>query len=241
MSNRIRHYLRHDVEQLLPLLHETYRCIGLYQKHQTIEQRALLEEQLERIGERLQLFKEHVQPKKQGYFDAIRHQQLSLSDRIIALDIAVGAMHIEFAKPRAYAHQESDELRRVLEASRVSENDLIVERSGEPDVLLQGIPASPGIATGKVAVAMKNSDFRRLPAGSILVTTMTRPEMLVDIQAKVAGIITDIGGSLCHAAIVARELKIPCVVGTKQATTLLKNKWRVCVDGTQGTVRKLTY
>jgi phosphoenolpyruvate synthase/pyruvate phosphate dikinase len=213
----------------------------LYQKHKNVEQRALLAEQLERIGEHLQIFKEHVQPKKQGYFDAIRHQQLSLSDQIIALDIAVGAMHIEFAKPRAYAHQESDDLRRALEASRVAESDLVMERSIEPDVLLQGIPASPGMATGKVAMAVKNSDFRRLPAGSILVTTMTRPEMLVEIQAKVAGIITDIGGSLCHAAIVARELNISCVVGTKQATTILKNKWRVSVDGTQGTVKKLTY
>jgi pyruvate,water dikinase len=151
-------------------------------------------------------------------------------------------MHIEFSKPRAYAHKESDALRQVLEQSRVVESDVVSLRAaGDDDILLQGIAAAPGTASGKVALAVKKSDFRRLPLGCILVTTMTRPEMLMDVYDKVAGIITDTGGSLCHAAVVSRELRIPCVVGTQHATKTLKSKWRVEVDGTEGIVRKLLY
>jgi pyruvate,water dikinase len=70
---------------------------------------------------------------------------------------------------------------------------------------------------------------------------MMRIVRLADGYDKMAGIITDTGGSLCHAAVVSRELRIPCVVGTQHATKTLKNKWRVEVDGTQGIVRKLSY
>jgi len=242
MSNRIRHYLKNEVEELLPLLHTTYRLIGQYQKSRNERHAEPLREQLQALGEHLQQFKEHVQPKKQGYFDALLHQELSLSDRIIALDIAVGMMHIEFSKPRAYMHQESNALRQALEQSRIVESDTITaQSSSENDIVLRGIAASPGTASGKVAIATRKSEFRRLPTGCILVTTMTRPEMLMDVYDKVAGIITNTGGSLCHAAVVSRELRIPCVVGTNVATTVLQNKWRVKVDGTRGIVRKLAY
>jgi phosphoenolpyruvate synthase/pyruvate phosphate dikinase len=241
MSNRIRHYLKAEVEELLPLLHETYRLVGQYQKNRVPRNEERLVEQLDLIGEHLQMFKVHVQPKKQSYFDAILYRDLPTSDRIIALDIAIGMMHIEFSKPRAYTHQESDTLRRILEQSRISAHDTIIKSHAEDTVLLQGIAASPGIASGKVALAKRPADFRRLPTGCILVTKMTRPEMLMEVYDKVAGIITDAGGSLCHAAVVSRELRIPCVVGTHYATSTLKNKWLVSVDGTQGVVKKLSY
>ncbi|MFA6099944.1 MAG: PEP-utilizing enzyme [Patescibacteria group bacterium] len=72
--------------------------------------------------------------------------------------------------------------------------------------------------------------------GDVLVASMTRPEMLPAMK-KASAIVTDEGGVTCHAAIVSRELNIPCVIGTKIATTMIKDGDRVEVNATQGIVR----
>ena len=74
----------------------------------------------------------------------------------------------------------------------------------------------------------------------MLVAEMTRPELVYGL-GRVAAIVTDIGGSLCHAAIVAREQGVPCVVGTKNATEVLRDKMLVQVDGTKGHVTSVGY
>ena len=73
----------------------------------------------------------------------------------------------------------------------------------------------------------------------VLVTSMTRPEMVVAME-KAAAIVTDEGGITSHAAIVSRELKIPCIIGTKIATRILKNGDLVEVDAFKGIVRKIS-
>jgi len=78
--------------------------------------------------------------------------------------------------------------------------------------------------------------FDKLKQGDILVTTMTTPDFLF-IMKKAAGFITDEGGITCHAAIVSRELKIPCIIGTKIATKVLKDGDLVEVDAKKGIVR----
>ena len=101
--------------------------------------------------------------------------------------------------------------------------------------ILSGLGAAPGIAVGKVARVMDIEQLEKCAAGDILVTTMTTPDM-VPAMRRAAAIITDEGGITCHAAIVSRELGVPCVVGTKKATKLLKDDQVVTVDGDKGTV-----
>jgi phosphohistidine swiveling domain-containing protein len=235
--NTIREGFRREVAALLPALHATYRVIGRYQKKRSQRNREELLARLVVTGEALLFFKPLVPRKKQGYFDAILNEGLSLSDRVIALDIAVGAMHIEFSVPRAYMHRESEELRRALELSRWVETDRAAD-SSEPsdDVLVRGIAASPGFVTGKAFLVRRNSDYRRLRASSIVVAEMTRTDMMLGI-GMIAGIVTDIGGSLCHAAIIARELGIPCVVGTTNATRAIRDRQLISVNGSEGMVR----
>jgi len=236
---KIRTLFKEEVDALLPALHETYRQIGLYQKNRSQRHEKNLLVQLDQAGEKLQFFKKWLQPKKQPYFDAILNQSLAISDRIIALDTAVGAMHIEFAIPRAYMHQETEALRRVLELSRQSNADAVPDPPHPADdVLVRGIPASPGRVTGKAAIIRKPSDYRRIPSGSIVVARMTRAELLAGID-RISGIVTDIGGALCHAAIIAREWGIPCVVGTQDATQVIRNKMLIAVDGNAGEVKKV--
>jgi phosphohistidine swiveling domain-containing protein len=235
--NTIREGFRREVEMLLPVLHEAYQRVGRYQNSRTARNETLVRAALTDVGAALAFFKGLVPQKKRPYFDAIMEERLSLSDRVIALDVAVGAMHIEFSVPRAYMHRESEELRRVLQQSRVLESDRQERQHGvAPDVLLTGLPASPGYASGKAAIIRRSADYRRLPVGSVVVARMTQTDMMIGVK-RIAGIVTDIGGSLCHAAIVAREIGIPCVVGTKRATDLIRAKQLIAVDGTEGTVR----
>ncbi|PIZ43513.1 phosphoenolpyruvate synthase [candidate division WWE3 bacterium CG_4_8_14_3_um_filter_42_11] len=101
--------------------------------------------------------------------------------------------------------------------------------------LLVGLGASPGIGIGKVKIIKSPSEINKILKGDILVTEMTTPDFVPAMKRAVA-IVTDKGGRTCHAAIVSRELGIPCVVGTEKATQILKNGETLTVDGTQGKV-----
>ncbi|MGI0033360.1 MAG: phosphoenolpyruvate synthase, partial [Nitrososphaeraceae archaeon] len=101
--------------------------------------------------------------------------------------------------------------------------------------LLKGIGASPGDVVGIVRIIHSKEEITRIENGEIIVTTMTSPD-LVPAMSKSAAIITDLGGRTCHAAIVSRELGIPAIVGTQQATTILKDGQEVTVDAYNGIV-----
>ncbi len=107
--------------------------------------------------------------------------------------------------------------------------------SGE--VLLSGLGASPGAGSGPVKIVHEMSDLEKVKSGDVLVTEMTNPDMVVSMQ-RAAAIITDEGGLTSHASIVSREMGIPCVVGTGEATKKLKDGDIVTVDGSAGKVYK---
>ena len=104
--------------------------------------------------------------------------------------------------------------------------------------LLHGICGALGKVIGRVSVITHPSDFSRFKDGQILVTTMTRPEF-IPLMQKAKAIITDQGGITCHAAIISRELGIPCVIGTKDATNVLKDGDLVEVNANHGLVKIL--
>ncbi len=99
--------------------------------------------------------------------------------------------------------------------------------------LLQGQSGSPGSASGAVCIVNPDQLDGDFPVGAILVCEVTTPDY-VPLMQKAAAIVTDQGGILSHAAIVARELKKPCIVGTGTATKTLKNGQRVTVVGDKG-------
>jgi pyruvate, water dikinase len=107
--------------------------------------------------------------------------------------------------------------------------------SGDEGPLLRGFGASPGLAAGTARILHGPAEMEKLKAGEILVTTMTTPDM-VPAMSRAAGIVTDEGGMTCHAAIVSRELGVPCVVGTREATKLIADGSEVTVDGKTGVV-----
>jgi phosphohistidine swiveling domain-containing protein len=128
----------------------------------------------------------------------------------------------------------------VLDGEKVDqiyESNFKIKQNSRNEI--KGMAASKGTARGVVKVVKKTHDLVDVQKGDILVADMTRPEMVVAME-KAAAIITDEGGITCHAAIVSRELGIPCLVGTKVATTLLKTGDLVEVDANTGIVKKLS-
>lgn len=109
----------------------------------------------------------------------------------------------------------------------------IYKLKGDGKVLCTGKAVGSKIGQGKARVIMDVSGISEFQAGEVLVTTMTDPDW-EPIMKKASAIVTDKGGRTCHAAIVSRELGIPCIVGTEIATKVLKTGMEVTIDCTQG-------
>jgi len=100
---------------------------------------------------------------------------------------------------------------------------------------IKGVCAQPGKARGTVKVVLTPKECGKVREGDVLVATMSTPDFLPGMM-KAAAFVTDLGGMTCHVAIVSREMKKPCVIGTKNATKVLKDGDEVEVDATRGVV-----
>nr|WP_240938924.1 pyruvate, water dikinase [Metallosphaera hakonensis] len=121
-------------------------------------------------------------------------------------------------------------------ASRSKEK--VEEKKTQPSerkVLVKGLAASPGIASGKARVLVDVREAKEFQKGEILVTKMTDPDW-VPVMKIASAIVTDEGGITSHAAIVSRELGIPAIVGAKDATKVLETGQEITVDATRGVV-----
>ena len=131
------------------------------------------------------------------------------------------ALHIVQSRPITAAFSDN--------ASAGSESSLTT------DAILTGVPASSGTGSGPVHLVFNIEQALQLESGSVLVTPMTNPDMVVAMRNS-AAIVTDVGGIICHAGIVSRELGLPCVVGTETATTTLAGGELITVNGSTGRI-----
>jgi phosphohistidine swiveling domain-containing protein len=123
------------------------------------------------------------------------------------------------------------------EAVRFIQKETQEDEYRELDIL-KGTVVFPGNREGKVVLVREPQELTKMKPGRILVTRMTTPNLLPSIRLA-AAIVTDEGGITCHAAILARELRIPCIVGTKYATKFLLDEDVVAIDGKTGIIKKL--
>jgi pyruvate,water dikinase len=165
-------------------------------------------------------------------------QKQKLSDKSIAM-LADLAKKIEslYSFPQDIEWAQQDGKLFVLQTRPIT---TLKEREAEDDIpeikaapLLIGVAASPGIAVGKVKIVPDPSNVSKVETGDVLVAEMTTPDYVPAMKRAVA-IVTDRGGRTAHAAIVSRELGIPCVVGTDGATKSLKDGQIITVDGYRG-------
>ncbi len=140
-----------------------------------------------------------------------------------------------YEKPQDIEFAIADDEIYIVQSRPITTHVLDNDREITGSILLSGLGASPGIAFGTVRIVNSLEDLNNVKTGDVLVTTMTNPDMVVSMQ-KAAAIITDEGGITSHAAIVSREMGIPCVVGTRSATQILKEGQIITVDGFTGRV-----
>lgn len=141
-----------------------------------------------------------------------------------AIDKATHKIYILQARPETFYGEKAQ--------ASVKQEELAV---AEHKVLVKGLAVSPGVGTGPVNLVFDSKDIGKIKQGDILVTKMTTPSW-VPAMKKSSAIVTDEGGYTCHAAIVSRELGVPCIVGAGNATSTLKSGETVTVDGGKGLV-----
>ncbi|HEY4522059.1 MAG TPA: PEP-utilizing enzyme [Candidatus Paceibacterota bacterium] len=128
----------------------------------------------------------------------------------------------------------------VLEADRtyyLEYNAFVDRAASEADTgEVRGTPASGGTVRGRACVILGTSDFGKFQRGDILIAEMTRPEF-VPVMRLASAFVTDEGGLTCHAAVIAREMRKPCIVGTRRGTSTFKDGDLVEVDANRGIVR----
>ncbi len=169
----------------------------------------------------------------------LREQQKLSDEQIVAL-AAIGKQvekHYDFPQDIEWAEDEGELY--ILQTRPVTAL-AVAEVEGEEaeetaPLLVSGSPASPGAAVGPVKIVLSSSEINRVKEGDVLVAEMTTPDFVPAMKRAVA-IVTDRGGRTAHAAIISRELGIPCVVGAAGATTTLSDDQLVTVDGSQGKV-----
>jgi pyruvate,water dikinase len=175
-------------------------------------------------------------------------------DSVEVLDAPEDAFHLKLAElertdgtwppPQQLADQlralmaRRNKRRAELEGTPLVDPRLFHQEEIEGDVLLSGTPGSPGVAEGPVRIIRDGSEFGKLRSGEVLVTPYTNPAWTPLFQ-RAAAVVVDSGGAASHAAIVAREYRIPAVMGTPEATQKLTDGQRVRVDGNHGRVTLL--
>jgi pyruvate,water dikinase len=175
--------------------------------------------------------------------DATGARRVLSDDEILELARLGARVEEHYGEPQdmEWAYRGSDlyllQSRPITTLSPSTADDARPERSTEPPSapLVTGLAAAPGIVAGKVRILRSATEGRLLLVGEILVAPMTSPDW-VPTMRRAAALVTDGGGITCHAAIASRELRVPCVVGTRRATDVLRDGELVTVDGAAGAV-----
>jgi pyruvate, water dikinase len=199
----------------------------------------ILEQQISEKNIMFQKESEAGQTIKVPVPEDLKNKQVLTSDEIARL-VELGKNiheHYNFPQDTEWAIESGKiymlQSRPVTTLDKTSETEETEEV--ERTIITKGLGASPGMASGNVKIINNTDELDKVQVGDILVTVMTTPDM-VPAMKRANGIITNEGGVTCHAAIVSRELGIPCVVGTGDATEILPENSMVTLDGDKGMV-----
>jgi pyruvate, water dikinase len=160
-------------------------------------------------------------------------------DEVLALARIGVNVHAHYAAPQDIEWATAGDDWHILQSRPITTLDRLVGHAPDSieraEVLLTGQSASPGIVAGPVRILTSPKEGALLVDGEVLVAVMTSPDWVPTIK-RASALVTDGGGMTCHAAIVAREVGVPCIVGTRTATSTLTTGQLVTVDATGGRV-----
>ena len=172
-----------------------------------------------------------------GYVKKLEQHYGVYMDTEFALDERTGKLWMLQARPETVWARKA---KNQPKAGSEQDEKMAAATTTSRNVVVRGLPASPGRAAGKAHVILDPKDIDQFKDGEVLVTTMTTPDW-VPAMKKARAIVTNAGGMTCHAAIVSRELGIPCIVGTEarsddEATRAIHDGQIITVDATNGIV-----
>jgi len=242
--NVIRKNFPEEIEELRPLLQAAYSAILDFQSARDDVNERTMRQAIAMTLPVIVPFKEHIPAYKARYIEILEDNadQLTPYDLIVCFDRAIYELHTrlkcgEFADlPWSPELRELfDERRRSTETSPTKANESVKDSP----FLTQGNAVTPFVVEGIARIVRAPRDLYRVVSGEILVTEMSDPDFIV-VADRIAGLITEQGGLVCHAAILAREWDLPCIVGCRNATTMISDGQYIRMDGATGTVSQVS-
>lgn len=188
----------------------------------------------------IDIFLKEISSRHKIAFDDLHHYNLREIERLVSEGKALSLKDIKKHKENFLAIYDGDKKKYLtgITAKKIIAPYFKTAEEIRDISTLKGITTSPGKISGKVKIIFSAKEIEKLKKGEILVTPMTSPDYIIGLK-RAGAVITDHGGITCHAAIISRELGIPCIVGTKFATKILKDGDLVEVNANNGTVKKL--
>jgi phosphohistidine swiveling domain-containing protein len=234
--NVLRKAMAREVEELKPFLDAVYNAILRFQRSRTSEDDSRMRAAMAPAIERLMQFRQLLPAYKQSDFNLLEEtwHELSAHDLIMLFDHCVSIMHVRLERKRSQWEEQQPWTATLLQLFD-RYRDAPATGPIEGEFLCSGISASGGRATGIARVAENRAGFDALEPGEILVCRFTLPEIAPYFE-RTRALVTDEGGALSHAAIMAREVGIPAVTGCGDATSVIRTGDIIQVDGDLGVV-----
>jgi phosphohistidine swiveling domain-containing protein len=234
--NILRKAMSREVEDLKPVLDAVYHAILRFQQNRSPANEERMRAAVQPAVERLMQFRPLLPAYKQSDFNLLEDawRDLSAHDLIMLFDHCVSIMHVRLERKRSQWEAQQPwtaELLQLLDRYR----NAPAAGPVEGEFLCSGIPASGRRVTGMARVVVNRAGFDALQPGEILVCRFTLPDM-VQYFTHIRALVTDEGGALSHAAIMARETGIPAVTGCGNATSMIRTGDCIQVDGDLGVV-----
>ncbi len=182
-------------------------------------------------GNNLMKLAKQLLPDLANFIDFLTFEEITHKDIPCKKELVKRKNKYIYFEGRLYPGLEISQLEKLEKLKILQKHNKTIPRH-----ILEGVTAMKGKVVGRVKVILELEKLNKVKKGDILVTPMTTPGYLMGMQ-KAAAFVTDEGGLTCHAAIVAREIKKPCIIGTRIATQVLKDGDLVEVNGEEGIVR----
>ncbi|HWI61594.1 MAG TPA: PEP-utilizing enzyme [Symbiobacteriaceae bacterium] len=234
--NVLRKAMAEEAEKLKPLLDLTYHALLRYQEHRTPANERKLRAAMEPTIAQLMVFRPYMPTYKQDFFNLLESdwRELAAGDLIMLFDHCVNIMHLRIERAMTRNELEQPWSRDLL-AKFDERRALPPVGPSSGEFLASGLAASAGQVVGMARVVRTEAELADLKPGEILVCPMSTPDWVPYLHL-VRALVTDQGGALSHAAIVARELGLPCVTGCQNATANIRTGDRIEVNGDLGII-----
>jgi len=240
--NVVRKLLDEHYNEVKEALDSAYYAVERFQDNrESLEYQDKMKNKILETTAVLEIFKEHIPGYKQKYFDIVKnYETLELSNRdlIMAFDRMVYELHSRLERHKAETtdmQSWSPLMMEILDGRReiVATNN--EKNNFKEEFITSGLSVVGGKVRGNIKIINSNEDYEKVSRGDIIVSKMTSPEMILVVD-KIGGIITERGGRTCHAAIIAREYNIPCVVGCGDFMSFVEDGECLLLDANTGIV-----